>query len=225
MKAQTLRSRSLGAFTLLELLVVMVIVAILASLSFAVGPRVLLSIRKQSVQGDMKQLEMGILEYYSEYGRYPISNELQGADIVLGGHGASAGTDEIMNVLLAEPQGWNDGHLLNPKRIQFMSPRPAKGGESSPRNGLGEDGKLYDMWGNEYKIFIDADYDQKLGGSGASDFKYTDRDVENSDGSFSGGIMIQSIGADRAVGKQGTASPDGEGGKRYDGSDDVASWL
>lgn len=225
MKTLALRRKAPGGFTLLELLVVMVIISILASMTFVVGPKVLLSMRKQSVRGDMQQLEMAILEYYNEYGRYPLANDLQGEDLIIGGDGAAAGTEEMMRVLLAEPLGWNEGNALNPKRIQFITPRPAKGGESAPRNGLGEDGKLYDMWGNEYKIYFDANYDEKLSGAGTQAFIYSDRDIQTTEGAFSGSLMILSVGSDGERGKQSDSGEGGEEGVRYEGSDDVASWL
>jgi len=221
MKMNPLKRNTPSAFTLLELLVVMTIISVLAGLIFAMGPRVLLSIRKQSVQGDMQQLEMAILEYFNEYGRYPLSNDLQGSDVIVGGDGATAGTEEIMNILLAEPLGWNEGHVLNPRRRQFLTPRPAKGGEDNPRNGLGKDGKLYDMWGNEFQIYMDANYDDKLDGANADAFIYSDKKIQTTDGSFSGRLMILSVGSDGVLGKKDSE----EGEKNYDGSDDVASWL
>ena len=240
-------SRTHRGFTLLELLVVMTIIGVLAGMVFAVGPGILKSMQKLKVKGDMQALELAILDYYTEYGRYPVDREvlelaireapkevegismndnMHGIDVVVGGAEGRGSIDELMNVLLAEPKGWNKDHLMNPKRIAFLAPSPAKPGPTGPRNGLASDGKLYDRWGNEYRIFMDTSYDEKLSGPSAPNFDYTDYPIKGSDGAFNLRLMILSVGEDGEVGskKKALKNP-GVPGREYDGSDDVASWL
>ena len=125
----------------MELLVTMVIVAILAGFVFAAGPKIMSMVRKQSMQVNIHELKIAIMSYYTEYGRYPVSADLQGEDCLIGGDDGSAGsTADLMKVLMAEPGGWNVDHALNPKRISFISPRPAKGTTEKPKNGVAADG-------------------------------------------------------------------------------------
>ncbi len=225
----------------------MTIIGVLAGMVFAVGPGVLRSMQKVSVRGEMQVLELAILDYYTEYGRYPVDvgvveiamreapaggdgvalvDNMHGIDIVIGGEGARGHTDELMNVLLAEPKGWNKENLMNPKKIAFLSPRPAKETPSGPRNGLGKDGKLYDRWGNEYRIFLDTNYDEKLSGPSVSNFDYVDYPIKDSDGSFNLKLMILSVGEDGELGDKKKAMKNPQETERaYDGSDDVALWL
>ena len=241
---QILRKASLG-FTLLELLIVMTIIGVLAGLVFAVGPSILRQTRKQSVRGEMQVLNVAISEYYSEYGRYPVAisavdaaieesylennstTKAPGVDVVIGGDEENSNLENMVNVLLAEPVGWNEEHLMNPKRIAFLTPRSAKAGPTGPRDGLGPDGKLYDRWGNEFRIFLDTNYDEKLSGPGVPDFDYIDVEIKNRDGAFTTSIMILSVGEDGELGnkKRAMKGDDGTGGRSYKGSDDVASWL
>lgn len=213
------QARRKAGFTLVELLVVMVIIALLAGLIFAAGPGVVRLVRKQSVQNDIQQLKIAIMSYYTEYGRYPVSSELQGEDCLIGGDdGSAASTAEMMKVLMAEPEGWNVDHGLNPKRISFLSPRPAKGTTEHPKNGVAEDGGYYDMWGNEFKILLDTNYDDRILCTANSQFNYTDVEIMDDDGAFKASVMVLSVGEDETFGKKGEPNP------VYKGSDDVPSW-
>jgi len=72
----TLRQRS--AFTLVELLVVMAIVAMLAGLGFAGITGALKSARKAEVRAMANQIKLAVTSYYAEYGIYP-TNQLTDA--------------------------------------------------------------------------------------------------------------------------------------------------
>jgi prepilin-type N-terminal cleavage/methylation domain-containing protein len=212
-----LSRRRAGGFTLIELLVVITIIAILVGMVFATGPVIMRNARKASTRTDMKNLEIAINDYYTEYGRYPVPAD-QVDDLFIGESGAS--TEDLMNVLLAEPVGWNTSHRLNIKKKIFFTPRIANESSGTPRAGLAEDGKYYDSSGNEYRILIDANYDEIIEGSQVDEFDYTDRPATNEEtGRFEhlAGVMIQSYGRDKEHGKKGS--------KVYRGSDDSATWL
>ncbi|MFV1994969.1 MAG: type II secretion system protein [Verrucomicrobiales bacterium] len=210
-------SRKASAFTLLELLTVIVIISILVGMIFAAGPAIMRSARRSSAKSDMEQLVIAINSFYSEYGRYPVDPGMQGSDVFMGpGGGTSNGS--LMAVLLADPTGWNAGHKLNPKRIVFLNPSTAKESAKGPRNGLGLDGNYYDMWGNQYRIIIDTDYDNVLNSPNNKSFDYIDMGVtQNGVFNHVGGVIIVSYGEDEEMGKEGDSN--------YKGSDDIASWL
>lgn len=210
-------SRNASGFTLLELLVVIVIISILAGMIFAAGPAIMRAARKASTKSDIKQLVIAINSFYGEYGRYPVDPGMQGSDVYIGGTNGTP-NGNLMAVLLADPTGWNAGNRLNPKRIVFLNPNTARGSESSPRNGLGRDGNYYDMWGQQYQIIIDTDYDDIIRAQENKKFDFVDMGVTDG-GAFRniGGVLILSYGEDGLMGKKGD--------KKYKGSDDVASWL
>jgi prepilin-type N-terminal cleavage/methylation domain-containing protein len=213
--SSSLSRRRPGGFTLIELLVVITIIAILVGMVFAAGPALMRNAKKTSTRTDMKNLEIAINDYYTEYNRYPVPTDQTG-DMFLGEGGGS--TSDLMNVLLAEPEGWNADNKLNPKKKSFFKPRIAKGGSGPPRAGLADDGKYYDSYGGEYRILIDADYDEIIDADEVDEFDYTDKPAaESGKFEYMGGVMIQSLGSDKEHGKKGN--------KVYRGSDDSATWL
>ncbi len=217
--SSALRSRrDARAFTLLELLVVMLIVAILAGVIFAAGPGILRAARKTATKNEIQQLRIAIAEYYNEYGRYPVEEDMQGRDVMVG-EGGSANTGDLMYVLLAEDAGWNSGHRLNPKRIVFLTNvKEARGSGESPRGGIAEDGRYFDIWGNEFRILLDTDYNDEIDASENEMFDYEDMEVTDA-GVFRnlGGILILSYGEDKEMGRKGNGN--------YRGSDDVCSFF
>lgn len=77
----TLRKRS--AFTLVELLVVMAIVAILAGLGFAGITGALKSGRKAEVRAMANQIKLAVTSYYAEYGIYPTNQRTDTAFLTM----------------------------------------------------------------------------------------------------------------------------------------------
>ena len=205
------------AFTLIELLVVIAIILILAGLLFAAGPAIMRAAKKSTEKTNVQNLRIAITEFYNEYGKYPIDPSLTGSDLMIG-EGGDGTTSDMMSVLLAEDRGWNSGHRLNPKKIVFLNVRPAKGSNNAPRAGLAEDGNYYDLWGEEYMILIDGDYDEVIDSSDNDKFDYEDMEVTDS-GVFRnlGGVLILSYGEDKEMGKKGNG--------RFRGSDDICSWF
>ncbi|MEM7147346.1 MAG: type II secretion system protein [Verrucomicrobiota bacterium] len=202
-----------GAFTLIELLAVVVIIAILVGIIFAVGPKVMNAARKAQAKTTAHSLVNAIQAYHTEYGRYPMADFKQGHDTIFGNPGGDQlySTKDIVDVLVAEDQGWNAGHKLNQKEIVFFKPKPAKPSGETFRNGLGEDGKLYDPWGQEFLIMIDGDYDGEFAeGWFQNIFQYEDFKQEFE------GVVVWSYGRDGEMGR--------EGDRKLKGSDDVATW-
>ena len=161
--------RKLSAFTLIELLIVIVIIAILASVAFPVTALVMEQARKAEAKNEVSNLVNAIKMYELEYGKLPFqAGEGGESDLEM-----DTFQDNIISVLA----GYNvDG--LNPREKPFYEGKTAKNPDSEkPAGGMfGSDEQLQlaDPWGNEYYIVIDSNYDniiQDLPGSEGDDVR------------------------------------------------------
>lgn len=137
----TATHREAEAFTLIELLIVVAIIGILASLAFPAVNGALQSSKKAQARNDVHQLAAAVKNYQAEYGRLP--TRLTGSD-------NSVANKDLIDALTKS----ND---LNPRAIVFFEPKATK----SKKGGLYND-KYYDPWGNEYDIQLDINYDNKI---------------------------------------------------------------
>lgn len=136
-------ARRREAFTLIELLIVISIIAILAGLAFPAVQGALGQGKKAQARNDVNQLAAAIKAFQLEYGRLPASSD-------------SPSTREVISALIGS------NATLNPRSIVFFEPKAAKGPEKA-----GWDGSLYrDPWGHEYTIRLDTDYDNKMAATG-----------------------------------------------------------
>jgi type II secretion system protein G len=78
----TFRNRAKGAFTLIELLIVMAIIAILASLVLAAAGSVQKKGARSRAEGEIKAVEAALESYKSDNGDYP-SNSLPGSAVLI----------------------------------------------------------------------------------------------------------------------------------------------
>lgn len=150
-------SKRFGAFTLIELLTVIAIIAVLMGLLFPALSGVKDSARKVQAKNDATQITNAVKAYYAEYGRYPLENP--GQDVSFG-----ADNNKVMNPLRAKSP---EGDTLNPRKIAFMEIPPAKD-MAVPKSGYGNDGTFYDPWGRPYQVKIDGNYDNNLSEPGSS---------------------------------------------------------
>src|SRR5207253_6852852 len=144
------------AFTLMELLVVIVIIAVLLGLAFPVFQGVLDRAKKVQAKNDVTQIVTAVNAFYTEYGKYPLPATASGDGYTSGGLSGSS-SKAVLDALRGL-----DG-TLNPRQIVFISP-PAAKDQAKPRSGMGStaDGQFYDPWGIAYAISIDADYDNQV---------------------------------------------------------------
>jgi len=146
--------RSRSAFTLLELLTVIGIIAILAGILFPAAKGIMDNVKERRAENTALHLKNAINAYATEYRRLPLpASKLQTRD-------AKVHSDhELMNILCASP---NRGENLNPRNLVFLQERTARpmgGGKyhSGLRYESGGDIALYDPWGEPFRVVFDSD--------------------------------------------------------------------
>jgi prepilin-type N-terminal cleavage/methylation domain-containing protein len=193
------------AFTLLELLVVIGVIAVLAGLLFPAAQSALDRAKKVQAKNDLIQIVTAVNAFYTEYGRYPIDSTITtDAAATYGPAESTAENGDLMKDL----EGIRNA--LNTRKIVFISPPDARN-QINPRSGTNTTtGGYYDPWGSEYAIALDADYDNQVAlnpygnnnGAGSSPVRQ--------------GVIAWSLGKDKQLGNHG----DG----KFANSDDVISW-
>lgn len=152
-----LRPLAKSAFTLVELLVVMSIIAALAGLMFPVAGGVTMQVKKIKSKTLFASLKMGVDMYYAEYQRMP---QLSGAGT---GGDMSFRSDEPMGrELVSALTGDVDDETakrLNPKTLSFCEFNDKQMRENDSQ-GFG--GYLVDGFNNPFYMVMDYDYDGKI---------------------------------------------------------------
>lgn len=156
---KTNREVSLRAFTLLELLVVITIIAILGSLVVSQIIKAIDEANRVKVLAVVNELKAGINTYQVDYGRFPIDSKAatngEDAPEVL-----TDGSNSLVDALLGIPPA-EGGTDLNPKRTQYCQFPNAK----NDRHGLvgtKRPYKLNDLWGQPYHILLDTNGDNQV---------------------------------------------------------------
>ena len=219
------------AFTLIELLTVIAIIAILMGLLFPAVNAVKENAKKVQAKNDVTQIVAAVKHYYTEYGKYPPlkapgAGASQGdaqVDELIGDEAANAkeNNSKLFNTLRAIPEDPNADNKLNPRRVVFFEGKAASNPDS-PRSGFldrvggksgGDKGSFYDPWGKQYNIVLDTNYDNVLDVSQVyTDFSDTEK-PRTAVGAFS-------LGKDSKIGENG----DGRYRQGTKVSDDVISW-
>ena len=153
-------------FSLVELLVVIVIIVLLASIAVPAYFMVKRKSKNYQARVDLQQVKVAITNYDSDYSMRPFSTD-HSTDICVT-------TDESINDL------WT---LLGSSSA------------GKPYLQLASDGSFADPWGNSYCVSIDLDYDNavdgtKVGGIGSTGDSYGDQTVNNTS------CVVWSKGAD-----------------------------
>ena len=154
-------------FTLVELLVVIVIIAILASLAVPVTNKVMEMANTMRIKSVMKDLQVAVGHFRTEYNRFPV--DLTGTS---GGDDVDPiltdDTSTIVSVLMAMTDPAAGGPNLNPRGIKFIDLPLAKNGQSfgivDPSGGTGAGGnvRLLDIWGMPYRVMLDTNLDNRI---------------------------------------------------------------
>ncbi len=151
MKTPSLPRRSRNAFTLIELLIVISIIAILASVSVPVTKNVMNSARKTAAQNDCIQVQNAIKGFYNEYFHYPVTGSSEGPYATDG---------EIMDVIM-NVEGSAEAENLNRRRITYYEASKVTTDPKLPGYNSNT-GTLNDPWGQPYELYLDADDDESL---------------------------------------------------------------
>ena len=150
------------AFTLLELLVVISIIAVLAGILLPVSGAVMENARKVQAKSTEMQIITAVKSFQTDYGLYPVmpSDSANGTQDVTYGEGTLA--SKLMDLLRADGQGYDvAGTTINTRRIVYIE-MPVVKNFAKPVNGIGQDGMPYDPWGRTYFIKIDSNYDNAV---------------------------------------------------------------
>ena len=236
--------RTRAAFTLIELLTVIAIIAVLMGLLLPTLEIARKNAMKTEAKNDLTQLVGAVKNFYTEYGYYPIDPQLeQGTprDVEYGATGEIHNQD-VINVLRADNNpadtlatSGSSPLSLNPRDINYLDLQPVKD-NTNPRSGLGtaatqgpyangKAGDWYDPWGAPYIIAMDGNNDGYIDLPSAVLLQYQDinyvRNYSAGNNSAGGnavqaGCIAGTFGADHA---QGT-----NGNKKFQNSDDVLSW-
>jgi len=179
--------RPRAAFTLVELLTVIAVIAILAAMLLTALAGVKAHALKMKAHLEEAQIVNAIEKYDSDYGRFPVSTNAQfaasnaGSDYTYGwvfdtpsgpypvptypGSGVVVSNAEVIAILMDNTNlanGVNAGHIKNPRQTIFMSPKMSGYDPSTPgpaEGGVDVNGVYRDPWGNPYVISMDLNYD------------------------------------------------------------------
>ena len=152
--------RHCQGFTLIELLVVIAIIGILSALSLVAISKVRQQGQITEAKREIGALKNAITEYYSDTGRYPVSDAVmtlaKGGDFTYDG---TVNNSEVIAVLMNRERYMdgsptiNFGHVKNTKQKFYLSAVPMADGVNLP--GLGPDLIFRDPWSNPYIISFD----------------------------------------------------------------------
>ena len=149
-------SRKLRAFTLMELMIVIVIIGILATIGVPAYKKIIQSSINAKARNTALNLKNGITTYFTEYRKYPVANP--------SGDTEMESTEVLIDVLIGV-----EGNVLNPGRTSFFTENPARklsGGKWRSGISFNDDGGG-DLWdpfkhGMHYQVTMDTDYDTRV---------------------------------------------------------------
>jgi prepilin-type N-terminal cleavage/methylation domain-containing protein len=195
MKTSFVRS-SPRAFSLIEILVVVSIIALLVGIALPAIHGAMNRARRLEARNTLQGLTMALHNYHAEYNRYPTtSKSSQDEQVEL-----SSG-NTLLKVLLGE-----NADRLNSREFNFLD--NVKLGRNGTGGLVGQEGSysMVDPWGQPYRVVMDGNLDSRV----------SNPDVRNEDPS-----IAESAPANLIMGAIGmSAGPD----KRWDTADDVVTW-
>jgi prepilin-type N-terminal cleavage/methylation domain-containing protein len=195
------------AFTLLELLVVITVIAILIALLFPAFKGVQDQAKRTQAKNDLLQIVTAVNAFYTEYGQYPCTAQT-----------GDETQDWYSNTLSDKIELWNNlrafsgPYAFNTKGIAFIQP-PAAKDLNAPKSGVGSDGIYYDPWGSAYLVRMDNNYNNLLANPYSKNAGFAPN--------LNGGAIAWSIGKDQKSDAMPGPASDKNSGTN---DDDLLSW-
>ncbi len=149
------------AFTLIELLITITIIAILASLTAAGIINAIDQANRLKVRTVVMELKNGIDLYHTEYNRFPLDSSSTGANGEDVGELLTDGSNPLVDAIMGIPPASSGTPDLNPKRMPFAQFPPAHN-ERHGLVGAARPYKLNDMYGQPYHILLDTNGDNQV---------------------------------------------------------------
>ncbi len=225
-----------AAFTLIELLTVIAIIAILMKLLFPVVIAAKNNARRAEATADAKQIVAACKLYFNDNGKFPpVSSSSATTVYTFGPKTKNTGVKgeqgdyenenaDLFNVLRSIATGSNANNKLNPRQQKYFE-HPVAKDTKNPRSGFVDGtgfpafaprGALMDPWGTQYCIMLDA--------TGADEIAAKDVQKYYSDfETIRMGAMVFSLGKDQILGTK-TFPKRFRGTSASDTPDDAISW-
>jgi prepilin-type N-terminal cleavage/methylation domain-containing protein len=154
-----MRTRRSQAFTLIELLTVIVIIAILVALLFPAIQSALRKAEAAQARTDVNAIVNAVTAYKNEYGKLPIVDSSQGGPDSGAEFGGLTGNNnsQVILALLGGTgvAGGIPASVLNPRNIGFLQAPTRKGSMDSSWD-------MLDPWGTQYLIELDTSYNNTI---------------------------------------------------------------
>jgi prepilin-type N-terminal cleavage/methylation domain-containing protein len=156
MKSSRRARSNRSAFTLVEMLVVIGIIAILAGILLPALGRAKRAAYENQARTELRSIETAVKAYFAQYGKFPAFNGQADVKYGLNASGASDGStrsnNELINVLRSVDAIGNTSHANNQRRIIFLE---------VPNKSLSSTAAFNDPWGAEYRIVLDTDFNNE----------------------------------------------------------------
>jgi prepilin-type N-terminal cleavage/methylation domain-containing protein len=164
MKPKTPNHSRRSAFTLVEMLVVIAIIVILASILIPAILRARVKAKVAIAKTEMAELAGAIKTYHNDHSRWPVPKGYPAntfGDVSFGYknnvNGKPYFNNTLMKILMAEPLP--NQTIAQNKKGSYLTPKDSDDPEFEGLPGLSKSRRYHDPFGNEYKVSLDFNGD------------------------------------------------------------------